>query len=230
MYSSSQNSAIVRAAALRGVPQAQLIYGQMLLDAKTSHRDEQAALHWFERAALGGELMAVNMVGRCLDQGWGTPASQQLALPWFRHAAERGLDWGMYNLATLLLLGKGGIAIDRAQAFDWLARAASLGHVKSMNLLGGFYEDGWIVTRDLAKARTLYRGAALGGDFRGQFNFARFLLDEGDWVGALSWLRKLPDTATPAFIEKASRFLLARKLPLQLSAFVRSMPRATLAL
>lgn len=179
----------------------------MLLDGKLFPRNALHALHWFERAALGGNLEAVNMVGRCLDQGWGVPANACLAERWFRKAAERGLDWGMYNLATLLILGN-GIAEDRAEALHWLRKAAKLGHAKSINLLGGFYEDGWEVVADWATARECYRVSAEAGDFRGQFNFARLLAREGNIAEALTWLAKVPETATPAFVEKMKSYLL----------------------
>lgn len=214
MQQPDQNSLdLVRAAALRGVHQAQTLYGQMLLDGKQVERNPTAALHWFERAAKGGNVMAINMVGRCLDQGWGVARSAVLAERWFRKAAELGLDWGMYNLATLLTLGEDGVPQDKSQAFFWLRKAADLGHVKSMNLLGGFYEDGWVVRPDRAIARDYYRKAAIGGDFRGQFNYARFLLHEGDLLGALHWLRQVPGTATPAFLGKMKEFLAAFSHP-----------------
>ncbi len=214
---------LVRDAALSGVHQAQVIFGQMLLDGKLVERNPAWALHWFERAAKGGNLMAVNMVGRCFDQGWGVPRSAVLAEQWFRKAAERGLDWGMYNLATLLALGEGGVPQDRLQALHWLRRAADLGHAKSLNLLGGFYEDGWEVRRDRAIAREYYQKAALGGDFRGQFNFGRLLAEDGDTTAALHWLRKVPQTATPAFLEKMKRFLLKASAP-ALQAFAATLP------
>ena len=124
--------------------------------------------------------MAVNMVGRCLDQGWGVQKSPHLAAPWFRKAAERGLDWGMYNWATLLILGS-GVPQDRTEALHWLRQATALHHAKSMNVLGGFYEDGWVVRKDMAEATRLYEASARGGDFRGQFNYGRVLAMEGDF-------------------------------------------------
>lgn len=208
MEQANENSLeLVRAAALRGVHQAQVLYGQMLLDGNGVERDPAAALYWFERAAQGGNLMAVNMVGRCFEQGWGVPPSASLAEMWFRKAAERGLDWGMYNLATLLTLGESGVPQDKPAAFYWLREAAERGHAKSINLLGGFYEDGWVVRANRATARDHYRRAAIAGDFRGQFNYARFLLEEGDLLGALHWLRLVPETATPAFLRKMMEFL-----------------------
>lgn len=204
----------VHAAATCGVNEAQALYGQMLLDGKLVEASPTAALYWFERAALAGNVMAMNMVGRCLDQGWGVTRNTRLAERWFRKAAERGLDWGMYNLATVLVLGEGGIEPDRTEAFYWLNKAAELGHVKSLNLLGSFYEDGWEVQQNREVARAYYRRAALGGDFRGQFNYSRFLIQEGDLLGGLYWLRQVPLTATPAFLRKMKSFL--RNSPVQL--------------
>lgn len=215
---------LVRAAALRGVHQAQVIFGQMLLDGRLVERNPAWALHWFEQAAKGGNLIAVNMVGRCLDQGWGVPRSAALAEPWFRKAAERGLDWGMYNLATLLALGEGGVPQDKLQALHWLRRAAELGHAKSINLIGSFYEDGWVVVQDLGIAAEHYKRSAELGDFRGQFNHARFLAAAGDFEGAERWLRRVPVTATPAFLEKARRFLNASE-----DARMRSLGRTLIA-
>ena len=203
---------LVRAAAERGVCEAQLIYGQMLLDGVLLPRNATAALHWFERAARGGSVMAMNMVGRCLDQGWGVVASPALAAPWFRKSAEMGLDWGMYNLATLLTLGS-GVPEDKVEALHWYRKAAALGHVKSVNILGGFYEDGWVVAKDMTVAREHYLRAAEGGDFRGQFNHARMLATAGDVAGALVWLRKVPETATPAFLAKMKLFFAQWPVP-----------------
>ncbi|AFL89672.1 TPR repeat-containing protein [Terriglobus roseus DSM 18391] len=197
---------LVRAAAERGVCQAQALYGQMHLDGKLVPQNPSLALHWFERAAVGGDVMAINMVGRCLDQGWGVAASPHLAAPWFRKAAERGLDWGMYNLATLLTMGS-GVNEDKYEALHWFRKAADLGHAKSINIVGGFYEDGWVVAVDMAAAKDCYRRAAIAGDFRGQFNYARLLADAGEISSALSWLQKVPQTATPAFLLKMKRFL-----------------------
>lgn len=214
---------LVHAAAQRGVPQALLLLGQMLLDGDQVERSPQRAFFCFERAAQSGDAMAMNMVGRCLDQGWGIAPSQYLAEKWFRRAAELGLDWGMYNLATMLLLGKDGVSICREEAFQWLLKASELGHVKSKNLLGGFYEDGWVVATDIKKARRYYREAAHGGDFRGQFNFARLLLQEGDALGALYWLRKTPESATPAFLKKMRQYLDHESIPQSVRCFAENL-------
>lgn len=209
MTEQKQNSLdLVRAAAERGVREAQSMYGQMLLDGKLVKQNQAYALHWFERAAAAGDVMAINMVGRCIDQGWGVARSPRLAMKWFRKAADLGSEWGMYNLATLLTLGEDGVPKDRTMALQLFRQAAEMGHVKSINIIGGFYEDGWEVEQSREKARECYQTAAKGGDFRGKFNYARMLVEEGDVLGALYWLKQVPETATPAFLQKMRDFLM----------------------
>ena len=118
----------------------------------------------------------------------------------------------MYNLATLLTLGS-GVPEDKHEALYWLRKASDLGHAKSLNLVGSFYEDGWVVAKDLATACDFYRRSAVAGDFRGQFNHARMLIQQGEVGNALLWLRQVPQTGTPAFLAKMKRFLEAMPIP-----------------
>ncbi|WP_175921627.1 tetratricopeptide repeat protein [Burkholderia latens] len=201
-------AAWVAAAAEHGIVDAQALYGQYLLDGHGVARDPGAAFGWFGHAARAGHPMAMNMLGRCYELGWGTAACARVAVYWYRLAAQAGLDWGMYNYATALALGN-GVDENRAEALDWLRRAAALGHAKSINLIGGFYEDGWVVAADADAAFDHYRRAAEGGDFRGQFNYARLLAERGRIDEALAWLARVPAAATPAFIAKMRAYLAA---------------------
>lgn len=201
---------VVRAAAEGGSAEAQLMLGQMLLDGTGMDHDAPAALDCFGRAAAAGHAMAMNMVGRCCEHGWGVKVEKPRAAQWYRAAADRGLDWGMYNLATLLALGD-GVARDRAGALALFRRAAGLGHAKSMNMVGSFYEDGWVVAQDMGVAADHYRRAAEGGDFRGRFNHARMLIAKGNVAGAERWLRRLPESATSAFVAQVGAWLAAHE-------------------
>jgi TPR repeat protein len=202
----------VRAAAEAGIAEAQAVYGQMLLDGIDVAQDRCAALSWFTRAAAQHHPMALNMVGRCYDLGWGTPIRKDRAVHCFRIAAERGLDWAMYNYATLLALGE-GVPEDKAEALRWLERAADLGNAKAINFVGSFHEDGWVVARDMAKAAAFYARAAHGGDFRGAFNHARMLGQKGRIDEAIGWLARAGETATAAFVEKACAWLERSGIP-----------------
>jgi TPR repeat protein len=160
--------------------------------------------------------MALNMVGRCYDLGWGVAVDKARAADCYRVAAQRGLDWAMYNYSTLLALGH-GVAEDRGAALGWFEKAAKMGSglcgAKAINFVGSFHEDGWVVTRDMTKAARLYARAAEGGDFRGMFNHARMLGDKGRTEEALQWIERAGETATPAFVAKVADFLDASTVP-----------------
>jgi TPR repeat protein len=202
----------MRELAEHGAARAQALLGQMLLDGFGGPADPVEALAWFVKASAAGDALAFNMVGRCYENGWGAPADITVAAEWYRQAAEKGSDWGMYNHATRLMLGD-GVAENRSEALAWFQRAAALGHAKSINIVGGFHEDGWEVVRDLAIAAEHYARAAAAGDFRGQFNLGRVLASQGEIDGALTQFRNAARTATPAFIAKMTAFL--RSAPIQ---------------
>jgi uncharacterized protein len=206
--SPEERTALIREGAEAGVAEAQAVYGQMLLDGD----DARAGFAWFNKAAAQGHLMALNMVGRCYDLGWGTPVDKARAAECFRIAAERGLDWGMYNYATALTLGE-GVAEDRPAALAWFEKAAAMGNAKALNYIGSFHEDGWVVPRDMTRAAEYYAQAAEGGDFRGQFNHARMLAESGDLPAARGWLARCGETATPAFVAKARAWLRSSHWP-----------------
>jgi TPR repeat protein len=200
--------ALVRRAAEAGLPDAQAMLGQMLLDGNGVAADPAAALGWFVKAAAQQHLMALNMVGRCYDLGWGTRVDKARAAECYRVAAERGLDWAMYNYATLLALGD-GVTEDKAAALGWLERAAALGNVKATNFVGSFAEDGWVAPRDMTRAADCYKRAAAGGDFRGCFNHARMLAEAGRMEEALHWIGRAGALGNARFVAQVRDWLAA---------------------
>ena len=198
----------LREAAEAGEPEAQALLGQRLLD----RGEAREGFAWFNRAAAAGHVMALNMVGRCYDLGWGVAVDKARAAECFRVAAARGLPEAIYNYATALALGE-GCAEDKAAALALFERAAAAGFGKAHNHVGSFAEDGWVHPRDLAQARRRYALAAEGGDFRGMFNHARMLAEDGDAAGALAWLERCGETATAAFVAKARGWLAACPWP-----------------
>jgi TPR repeat protein len=130
------------------------------------------------RAPLAGHPPAANMLGRCLERGWGGEPDMTQAAAWYRRAAEATLDWGQYNLANMLLRGR-GVTRDLPQALAWFRRAADQGHAKSMNLTGRILEEGWVGPIDELAAAAWYRWAADGGDFRAQYNLGTLLARAG---------------------------------------------------
>ena len=76
---STRRVELLRVAAESGAVDAQLLLGQMHLDGGEVTRDPAAALGWFARAATAGHPMGMNMVGRCVEHGWGTASDKAAA-------------------------------------------------------------------------------------------------------------------------------------------------------
>lgn len=205
-------AAFLRELAEAGVAEAQALLGQLLLDGNGVEHDAGAAFGWFERAARQHHAMALNMVGRCYDLGWGVAVDKARAAECFRVAAARDLPEAQYNYATALALGD-GVAEDKAAALALFERAAAAGYAKAINHIGSFAEDGWAGPRDMAKAADCYARAAEGGDFRGCFNHARMLGAAGAMAEALPWLRRAGELGNPRFVAKALAWLADSEIP-----------------
>ena len=201
----------ILAAAETGLPDAQVMLGQILLEGRGIQRDPELAVRWFRIARAQDNAMAHNMLGRCLEHGWGCQPDPIAAANEYRKAAERGLDWGMYNLANLYATGR-GVAPDQAQAFMLYRRAAELGHAKSMNLLGRYLEEGLVLPADPVAARDWYRRSAEAGDFRGQFSHAAVLITRQRWDEARHWLIQALALGHLKFLRKARDELLAARI------------------
>ncbi|HLY56339.1 MAG TPA: tetratricopeptide repeat protein [Stellaceae bacterium] len=190
----------VALAARRGIVEAQLRLGRMLLDGTGIPRDEHAAFGWFMTAARDGDADGMNMVGRCYEQGWGVAVDYTAAARWYRKAAERGHAWAQYNLGHLYLDGVGVFRDPRA-AFAWYWKAAAQGHARALSLVGRCFEEGWGVSRDPKRAAEFYRRSAEGGYFRGQYNWATVLLRAGRADEAATWFARAAAGGTEAVRE-----------------------------
>lgn len=197
----------LRLAAQTGHAGAQALLGQWLLDGRGTDRPgPREAFDCFMQAALQGHDMAMNMVGRCYENGWGVSPVPEEACRWFRQAANRGLDAGIYNLANQYASGR-GVPRNDGQAFNLYVRAAAMGHAKSSTKAGRYHEDGIGMPRNADRAMACYRTGAEGADFRGQFHYARLLAERGDVERALHWLAQVPQTATADFLDEAAAVL-----------------------
>jgi TPR repeat protein len=122
-------------------------------------------------------------------------------------AADKGLDWAQFNLANLMLRGR-GVAPDARWALSLYQSAADRGHAKAMNMIGRFCEEGWVVPRNMQAALHWYRCAAEGGDFRGQYNLGSLLLGLGRASEAIVWLEKAVRHGTQDFVSAVSAEML----------------------
>jgi hypothetical protein len=209
----------VEAAAQAGVPAAQLRHGRWLLERGAAG----PALGLFLRAARTGDADAWNMVGRCLQNGWGVAPDARRAARWYLRAARAGHAWGQYNVGHLLLDGV-GVSQDLGAAYRWYLRAAEQGHPRAMNLVARCLEQGWGAVPDPAAARGWLRRSAAAGYFRGQFNHATVLVGEGRLEEAALLFAAALEGAPEPTRGRMARMLASRPEP-ELARLGHAAPR-----
>jgi|GEM_PF-6637425 len=156
-------------------------------------KDQVAAFNWFQKMAKSeqGEKasLALNMMGRAYEHGWGIAVDHFQAFNCYRQAAEQGEIWALFNLADCYRKGV-GCSVDKCRATELYAQAAASGHVKSLNMLGLAYEEGDGVRQDLGRAAQYFMQGAQKGDCWACLNHARFLAAYGDEEQSLAWLER----------------------------------------
>jgi TPR repeat protein len=116
--------------------------------------------------------------------------------PALRAAALAGDPAAAYEVASRFADGR-SVPQSHEEEARWLERAAKQGLAPAQFRLGGLYEKGIGVEKDLARARDLYLAAAQKGNAKAMHNLA-VLCAEGvngtrDYETAAGWFRKAAD-------------------------------------
>ena len=97
-------------------------YAHMLFDGRGGEAMDRAlAFALYRRAAERGHARAMNLVGRCLEAGWGVGPDRAAAETWYARSAEAGYYRAQFNHAVALLER---CAFDEARAWLGLASQA----------------------------------------------------------------------------------------------------------
>ncbi|MCA8921894.1 MAG: SEL1-like repeat protein, partial [Planctomycetes bacterium] len=119
-------------------------------------------------------------------------------LEWLRRSAEKGWDQAEVRLGSIYLDGQ-LLPKDLALALEWVRRAAEHSALGRYNL-GVFYERGYGVAPDPARARELFAAAAEGGEVTAMLKMFHVLLEgrggAPNPVGAHRWLRKAAEAGS----------------------------------
>ena len=98
--------------------------------------DDDAAAHWYRRAATVGSADAMLALGIMHSEGRGAQQSEGLALQWYKKAAHAGLAAAQFNLGYLLIHAESDeIQRDRDAGMSWIEEAARGGDPDALALL-----------------------------------------------------------------------------------------------
>jgi TPR repeat protein len=115
-----------------------------------------------EPLARAGDAMAQFFVGSFYSRGEGVLQDDEVAVSWWRKAAEQGLARAQNELGTALTDGR-GIEPDPVEAVAWFRRAAAQDLAVAQANLGLMYWNGLGVNKDNHEAIALFRMAASKG-------------------------------------------------------------------
>ena len=153
-----------------GSPSAAKSLGRLYARGEFSEPDPVLAEQWFIRSAELGDAGAMHELGLMLIAET-DPVRQQQGIAWLRHGADAKHGGAITDLGRLHLKQRFGF--EASEAITLFERGVALGHPGSMEELGRLYLEGELVTRDVAKARSLAeRGASM------QHRGAQSLLDD----------------------------------------------------
>ena len=165
----------------------------------------EAFLATIEQLIARDDASAIELMGELLiNGGLGLPRDTANACALFTRAAGRRGD-AAHNLARCYERGE-GLALDKAKAREWYAKAAGLGYLKSGCALGNMMIAGAGGAKDVAGGIALCRKAAEAGDPDAQTDYGNFFLMgqgvERDFAEARRWytLAAVQGTANAQFV------------------------------
>jgi len=129
-------------AAALGHPPAQLQIGELYKIGQGFEKDPGQARAWYERAANGGNVLAMHRMGVMTARGGGGPVDLQASIGWFEKAGNFGLVDSQYNLGATFHPSAEGIGDvqDRGRAYFWYSLAAANGDAQAGALAAGLGE------------------------------------------------------------------------------------------
>lgn len=164
-------------ASAAGLPAAQLLYSQVLLD--TGRGAE--AIEVLQRAAATGVAEADYLLGLAYFEGKGVEQSAERARAAYERAADQGVIPAQFELSLMLLWGLGGPE-DAGKARAWERRAAEGGHARACLNLASRFASYWDGERDMAESLRWYERAANNGSAEAAARLCKLHL-AGDDVG-----------------------------------------------
>ena len=156
-------SSALRTAALAGDPMAAYEVAVRLAEGRAVPEDDEAAAHWFERAAKRGLAPAQFRLASLYEKGIGVKRNLGMARDLYRAAADKGHGKAMHNLAVLYAEGIDGPG-DYRTAAQWFRKAAEHGVTDSQYNLAVLYARGVGVEQDFAESFKWFFLAAKEGD------------------------------------------------------------------
>ncbi|EEO27999.1 hypothetical protein OFAG_01152 [Oxalobacter formigenes HOxBLS] len=115
----------------------------------------------------------MNHIAYMYHKGLGVEKDQQIAVGWFKKAAELGLAKAQFNLGLSYQKGQGA-SKDIHKAIEWFRKSAEQGYAKAEAKMGYYTVTGTGVKQNFTEALRWYRRAAEHGDIASYADIGHF--------------------------------------------------------
>lgn len=120
-------------AAYLGVKEAYVILARRYEEGRGFEKNPAEAVRWYAKAAEElGDAPSMTKLATAYATGRGIKKDESMALRWYNTAASKQDSEAEYQLAMMLLRGKGGMQQDIIAGKGWLKRAVDHGHAEAM--------------------------------------------------------------------------------------------------
>lgn len=148
----------------------------------------EKALHWFKKAAAGGDTQAQLYSAAAHLFGYGTKKNIDVARRYFIDAARKGNALAQYELGLEFLSSRDHR--NKKLGVIWLNKAAENGNLNALVKLGELYATGIGVAKDVNKAQELLQRAASQNDFNAMLALGNIAKKDNNLELAKSWYDK----------------------------------------
>ena len=167
--------------------QAHLILGSYYSTGEIVTKDEKKAFMYYERAAKMNDSDGLLKLGICYKDGKGTALDKEKAFEMIKKAAQKE------NLSAklqLALMYKDGVGVkqnveETIRILNVIAEKSDIALV----YLGEFYEEGKYIGKDIEKAKSYYRQAAICGIPLAESKYGNILYYEGKYKDAFETIK-----------------------------------------
>ena len=131
----SKAAGLWEVAASMGVKEAFPVIAARYADGDGRRKNDSAAAVWYRKAAESGHAGSMTQLAESYARGRGLKRDETQSRTWYSKAAELHEPEAEYQLALMLLKGKGGFQRDDVAGMQWLERAAKDGHLEAQHEL-----------------------------------------------------------------------------------------------
>ncbi len=184
---------LYRKAMNQGDKKAKHNLAMLLISEEGDLSDKPTGIQMLQELADEGETYSIYSLGGCYMNGNGVTQDIDKGLELYHTASNMGLGIATYSIAAYHF----NECHDIEAGMEYCKKAAEQGFALAASILEQMYEEGMGVEKDIDKAMTYLKRAAVLGDARCQLKYG-VSLSRTDWTQGMEWMIKSANQKNPA--------------------------------